>query len=97
MLVLHVTVHVKPEHLAEFLPLARHNAEESAKEPGCLRFEISQDREDAHCFRYYEVYQDDAALASHRTTPHFKKYFETTLPWMAQPVERSLGTLIVPA
>jgi autoinducer 2-degrading protein len=96
MLVLHVTVRVKPERAAEFLPLARENAEQSVKEPGCLRFDIVQDRDDPHCFRFYEVYRDDAALASHRTTAHFKKYFETTLDWMAEPVERRLGTLIVP-
>jgi autoinducer 2-degrading protein len=96
MLVLHVTVHVKPEHASEFFALARHNAEQSVQEPGCLRFDIVQDRDDPHCFRYYEVYQDDAALVSHRATPHFKRYFETTQSWMAAPVERKLGTLIVP-
>ena len=37
MLVLLVTVRVKPEHLAEFLAAARHNAEHAvADEPGCL-------------------------------------------------------------
>jgi quinol monooxygenase YgiN len=97
MLVLHVTVHVKPEHEAEFLELARHNAQQSALEPGCLRFDIIQDRDDPHCFRYYEVYRDDAALAAHRATPHFKRYFEQTQPWLAGPVERRLGRTLVPA
>ena len=97
MLVLHVTVRVKPEYAEEFLALARHNAERAAEEPGCLRFDIIQDREDRHCFRYYEVYRDDAALAEHRTTPHFKQYFETTLPWLDGPVDRRLGRSIVPA
>jgi quinol monooxygenase YgiN len=96
MLVLLVTVRVKPEHLAEFLPAARHNAERAvADEPGCLRFDIIQDRDDKHLFRFYEVYQDDAALASHRQTPHFKKYIESSAPWMAVPAERTISDTVL--
>jgi len=96
MLVLLVTVRVKPEHLAEFLPAARHNAECAvADEPGCLRFDIIQDRDDKHLFRFYEVYQDDAALASHRQTPHFKKYIESSAPWMAVPAERTISDTVL--
>jgi len=96
MLVLLVTVRVKPEHLAEFLPAAWHNAEHAvADEPGCLRFDIIQDREDTHLFRFYEVYKDDAALAAHRQTPHFKKYIEASAPWMAVPAERWMGNTIL--
>jgi len=95
MLVLLVTVRVKPEHLAEFLAAARHNAEHAvADEPGCLRFDIIQDREDTHLFRFYEVYKDDAALAAHRQTPHFKRYIEASVPWMAVPAERWMGNTV---
>ena len=96
MLVLLVTVRVKPEHLAEFLPAARYNAEHAvADEPGCLRFDIIQDREDKHLFRFYEVYKDDAALAAHRQTPHFKKYIESSAPWMAVPAERTISDTVL--
>lgn len=95
MLVLLVTVRVRPEHLDEFLAAARHNAEHAvADEPGCLRFDIIQDRDDKHLFRFYEVYQDDAALAAHRQTAHFKKYIESSAPWMAVPAERWMGNIV---
>jgi quinol monooxygenase YgiN len=95
MLVLLVTVHVKPEHVAEFLDVTRHNAEHAVKEePGCLRFDVIQDRDDPNCFRFYEVYRDEAALAVHRQMPHFKRYIETTPQWLAVPAERHLGFLI---
>ena len=43
MIVLHVTIQVKPEHVAEFLEIARHDAEHSEQdEPGCLRFDVLQ-------------------------------------------------------
>ena len=95
MVVLHVTLRVKPEHVSEFLEVSRDNARRStADEPGCLRFDIIRDRNDPFCFRFYEVYQDDAALASHRQTPHFKRYIETTPEWLTEPAERQLGFLI---
>lgn len=98
MVVLHVTVQVKPEHVAEFLEVARHNAEHAtADEPGCLRFDVIQDRDDPNCFRLYEVYTDDAALAAHRQTAHFKRYIESTAPWLAAPAERRLGRNVVPS
>jgi (4S)-4-hydroxy-5-phosphonooxypentane-2,3-dione isomerase len=95
MVVLLVTLHVKPEHVSEFLDVSRENARHAtADEPGCLRFDIIRDRDDPHCFRFYEVYQDDAALASHRQTPHFKRYIETTPQWLTEPAVRQLGFLI---
>jgi autoinducer 2-degrading protein len=90
-----VTVHVKPECVAEFLDAARDNAAHAtADEPGCLRFDIIQDRDDPNCFRFYEVYHDDAALATHRRTTHFKRYIEGSEQWLAVPAERQLGLLI---
>lgn len=93
MLVLHVTVHVKPEHASAFVDAALVNATRSAEdEPGCLRFDVIRDRDDPNTLYFYEVYQDDAALAAHRQTPHFKAYFEQTQFWLAAPPERRFGT-----
>ena len=58
MVILHVTVQVKPEHVPEYLEAVRHDAEHSERdEPGCLRFDVIQDRDDAIRFYYYEVYK----------------------------------------
>ena len=93
MLVLQVTVRVKPEHAAEFVEAAVTNATRSVEdEPGCVRFDVVRDRDDANCLYFFEVYRDDAALATHRQTPHFKAYFEKTQSWLAAPAERRLGT-----
>jgi (4S)-4-hydroxy-5-phosphonooxypentane-2,3-dione isomerase len=72
MVILHVTVQVKPEHAAEFLEVVRYDAEHSEQdEPGCLRFDVIQDREDSNRFYFYEVYRDEAALEAHRKMPHY--------------------------
>lgn len=97
MVILHVTLQVKPEHAAQFRDVARYDAEHSEKdEPGCLRFDVIQDRDDANRFYFYEVYRDEAALAAHRETPHFKYYAEKTQSWLAALPERRFGTNLIP-
>ncbi len=98
MVILHVTVQVKPEHVSEFLEVVRYDAEHSEKdEPGCLRFDVIQDRDDPNRFYFYEVYRDESALEAHRQTPHFKRYFEKVQPWLAAPSERRFGKNLVPS
>jgi len=98
MVILHVTIQVTPEHVAEFLEVVRYDAEHSERdEPGCLRFDVIQDRGDANRFYFYEVYRDEAALAAHRETPHFKYYAEKTKDWLAAPPERRFGKNLLPA
>lgn len=97
MVVLHVTVQVKPEHFAEFLEAVLHDAEHSEKdEPGCLRFDVVQDRDDPNRLYYYEVYKDEAALEAHRQTAHFKLYMEKTKDWLAAAPKRCFGNNLIP-
>jgi len=98
MVILHVTVQIKPEHMAEYLEAVRHDAEHSEKdEPGCLRFDVSQAKDDPNRFYYYEVYRDEAALEAHRQAPLFKLYAEKVQPWLAAPPERRFGKNLIPA
>lgn len=98
MLVLHVTLQVKPEHAAEFIEVARYDAQHSVKdEPGCLRFDVAQDQDDPNRFYLYEVYRDEAAFEAHRQTPHFKVYLEKSRQMLAGTPERRLGRNIAPS
>ena len=97
MIILHVTVQVKPEHLGEFIEVLRYDAEHSqSDEPGCLRFDVSQDCDDPKRLYYYEVYQDEAALTAHRESAHFKYYAEKTKDWLSAPPERRFGKNLIP-
>ena len=97
-MILHVSIQVQPEHVKEFLEVVRHDAEHSEKdEPGCLRFDVIQAKDDPNRFYFYEVYRDQAALEAHRQTPHFKLYAEKTAPWLAAPPERRLGRNLIPS
>ena len=46
MFVTVVYVHVKPEHIADFVEAIRVNHEHSVQEPGNLRFEVSVNASD---------------------------------------------------
>ena len=70
-----VIVRVQPELLEEFAAALLHNAAQSvAIDPGCLRFDVSQDLEDPLRWVMHEVYDTPAAHAAHRRSAHFLAY-----------------------
>jgi len=64
----------KPGRAAELEKLLFGMAPHCRAEPGNLRWDIWQDRSEAGRFVLDELYQDDAGVAAHRETPHFKDY-----------------------
>lgn len=85
---MHVTivhVHVKPEHVDEFIEAIRINHEGSVKEPGNLRFDILQSPDDPTRFVAYEAYRDEAAARAHKETAHYQAWRDKVADWMAEP------------
>jgi len=85
---MHVTVvyvHVKPEHLADFIESVRPNHENSVLEPGNLRFDILQSADDPTSFIFYEAYRDEAAAKAHKETAHYAVWRDKVADWMAEP------------
>ncbi|AKF81110.1 Quinol monooxygenase YgiN [Myxococcus fulvus] len=83
--VVHVHVHVKPEHVDAFREATLANARESVKEPGVARFDVIQDSEDATRFVLVEVYRSAEAPAAHKDTAHYLRWRDTVAPMMAEP------------
>jgi len=72
MLAMWVKVRVKPELRQRFLAAIEADALGSERdEPGCLRFNVLQDADDADVYYFFEVYRDQAALEAHRAMPHY--------------------------
>ncbi len=72
MLAIWVKVRVKPEGRERFLKAIEVDALGSeGDEPGCLRFNVLQDAQDANVYYFYEAYRDEAALEAHRAAPHY--------------------------
>lgn len=85
MLVVHVHVHVKPEHLEAFVLATRLNAEESLKEPGVARFDVVQQVDDPTRFVLVEAYKSAEASAAHKETAHYARWRDTVAAMMASP------------
>jgi len=75
MYIVLVMVTVRPGLLEEFERALLHNARESvAHDPGCLRFDVSQQLDDPTRWLLYEVYDAPESHAIHRQSPHFLAY-----------------------
>jgi len=87
---MHVTivhVHVKQEHIVEFVAATRLNHEASVQEAGNRRFDVLQSTSDPTRFVLYEAYASEADAAAHRQTAHYLRWRETVADWMAEPRE----------
>jgi len=66
-----------------------------ASEPGCALYHANRASDNPDLFLLYEHYQDQAALAAHRETPHFKEIIEGTIVPLLDKRERELYQLVV--
>jgi (4S)-4-hydroxy-5-phosphonooxypentane-2,3-dione isomerase len=81
-----VSLKVKPEMRDAFLRAAEDDSICSVRdEPGCLRFDVLQDREDPDRYYFYEVYRDEAAFQAHLETPHYARWRDASEACLAEP------------
>lgn len=79
MVIFQVHHFIKPEKVEAYKVATLENARETLKEPGVIRFDVLQDKEDPSHFSLFEVYRDKAAQESHLMTPHFLAWKEIAL------------------
>jgi autoinducer 2-degrading protein len=85
---MHVTlVHVRvvPGRVDDFIVATRANHLASTREPGNVRFDVLQDRDDPSRFVLYEAYADEPAARAHKETAHYLAWREAVGPMMAEP------------
>lgn len=85
MLVVHVHVHVKPQHIEAFKRASAENAANSILEPGVARFDVVQQRDDPARFVLVEVYKTMEDPARHKETAHYRNWRDTVEQMMAEP------------
>jgi autoinducer 2-degrading protein len=72
MLALWVKVRIKAGERERFLKAIEVDALGSERdEPGCLRFNVLQDKEEPNVYYFFEVYRNEGALEAHRAAPHY--------------------------
>ncbi len=85
MLIVHVHIHVKPEHLEAFKAASLDNARASVQEPGIARFDVIQQADDPSRFVLVEVYRSEDAPARHKETAHYAKWRDTVAEMFVEP------------
>ncbi|HEY2013182.1 MAG TPA: antibiotic biosynthesis monooxygenase [Bryobacteraceae bacterium] len=84
MLIVHVFIRVKPEHLEAFKVATIENARNSVKEPGIAGFDLLQQEDDPTRFVLAEVYRNVEATVAHKQTAHYLAWAEKAVPMMAE-------------
>ena len=79
MIVLHATFPIDPERREDALDLADHLVEQSNREDGVIDYRAAVDVQDANRIRFFEQYEDAAAVEAHEESDHFQR-FEAELP-----------------
>jgi (4S)-4-hydroxy-5-phosphonooxypentane-2,3-dione isomerase len=91
MYVVIVEFRIKPERVADFMPLMLENAHASREtEPGCRLFDVCVDPADKTSVFLYELYDDRAAFDAHLATAHFKRFDAAVAPMVAAKAVRTL-------
>jgi (4S)-4-hydroxy-5-phosphonooxypentane-2,3-dione isomerase len=96
MLIVHVTVRVRPESVEAFKQATIANARESVKEPGIARFDVAQQQDDPTRFVLVEVYRTPEAPAAHKETKHYLAWRDIVAPMMTEPRSSSKFVNIFP-
>ena len=97
MLIVHVHVRVKPEHIEAFKLATIENAANSVKEPGIARFDVIQQADDPSRFVLLEAYRDTDATTHHKATAHYHAWAEKVADMLAEPRSRVVYANIYPA
>jgi autoinducer 2-degrading protein len=90
MTILVVQIQVKREHIEAFRLATIDNANGSRREPGVARFDFMQQTDDPTHFLLYEAYREEAALAAHRESAHYKVWAAKTADMFAEPRTRQI-------
>jgi autoinducer 2-degrading protein len=88
LLVVHVQIRVRPELIEAFRAATIANATASRKEPGIVRFDVVQDRDDATRFVLVEAYRSEQATVAHKATAHYETWRVAVEPMLAEPRTR---------
>lgn len=85
MHIVHVFVHVRPEAIEDFKAVVVENARHSVQEPGIIRFDVIQQKEDPTRFVLVEVYRTEEDVARHKETAHYLKWRDAVPDLLIEP------------
>jgi quinol monooxygenase YgiN len=91
-----ISIRVKPEAVEAFREATIENATNSRKEPGVVRFDVLQSKDDPTTFVLYEVYRTPDDPARHRETAHYQAWSAAVGDLLAEPRTRAFYANVSP-
>lgn len=85
MYIVSVNIQVHADKINDFIAATKANHLGTRQEPGNVRFDVMQLREDPTRFALYEVYHQESDFTAHQQTPHYAVWKEAVAPMMASP------------
>lgn len=76
---------IRPEAMAECLPLVQELVEKSAAEDSCIEYRLFADREDEYHLVIVEEWASEEGLDAHRETEHFRRILPQVGQFMSKP------------
>jgi len=76
MILINITMQIRPEKMDQWLALADSYAKDVNAEDGCLFFQFARSLTDDSEFICIEGFKDAEAGATHVRQPHVKKFFD---------------------
>ena len=83
MIVLHAEVPIAPEHREDALETIRDLVEQSRAEEGMIDYRATTDVEEPNTVRFFEHYEDEAAMEAHLETDHYRSFAKSLPEWLA--------------
>ena len=72
---------IDPARIDDYTRAVKEEMRDAVRlEPGVLAIYAVAEKENPSRLHFFEIYTSEAAYASHRETPHFKKYLAATQP-----------------
>lgn len=72
---------IDPARIGDYTRAVREEMQDAVRlETGVLAIYAVAEKENPARLHFFEIYTSEAAYASHRETPHFKKYLAATQP-----------------
>jgi quinol monooxygenase YgiN len=76
---------IDPARLADYTRAVKEEMEDAVRlEPGVLAIYAVAEKGNSARLHFFEIYTSEAAYASHRETPHFRKYLAITQPMIRE-------------
>lgn len=83
MIVLHATVPIAAEHREDALEMIAGLVADSRDEDGTITYRATTDVEDPNTVRFFEQYENEAAMQAHLETDHYLAFARALGDWLA--------------